>query len=203
MPLLSSSSNKGLLLRGVTAAGFPALVGTVVHEREAPFQLAVPSAVPGVLTCRVVRQNADGLLGFYYRLRLTEADYDDELRMAVSFAHLGAALQFADFRVDGPGSIPPNKFDSSVKQPFSFQFNYGLSVGRESRFCFVSTNAREFAETGAVLHLITGRTSAALDVPTPTATAPTAWIPAASSAAENAGAQEESSVSDSPHAQDR
>ena len=40
--------------------------------------------------------------------------------------------------------MPPNYFESSPKEPFAFRFDYGLAVGRDSRFCFISTNTREF-----------------------------------------------------------
>lgn len=171
MPVLTSPANKTLPLRGVTAAAWPALTGKVVYESEAEFQLAVASRSPGKLGVRVVRSNASSLLGFEYRLIMTETDYDDAIRLTVSLPIFGLGLSFADFRLDGPGVLPPNYFESTPNEGFTFRFDYGVAVGRDTRWCFVATNAREFRETGGVVKLITDKISTRIESPAPIALA--------------------------------
>lgn len=179
MPALSSQNNNPIVLAGVTAALVPALAGLAVYESETPFRLQSLKLAPGILTQRVTRANGSGLLTFSYRLALTETDYDYELTAALSFLLSGLLLSYADFRVDGPGVIPPGTFQSNPQDGYVFKFNYGLSVEQSSRFFFVTTNAREFAEGGGKLKLITGRKSIMLDVARPTGTASTRSTPVA------------------------
>lgn len=188
MPALSSQLNRPIVLPGVTGALVPALVGTTVFESETPFRLKSLRLAPGVLTQRVTRANGSGFLTFAYRLALTETDYDAELAMNLSFTLSGLLLSFADFRVDGPGIIPPGTFESSAHEGYTFKFNYGLSVDQPTRFCFISTNAREFSETGGKLKLITGMKSIELDVARPTVAPSTRVTPVAALAKREADA---------------
>ena len=168
MPALTSPHNKALALRGANLAANPLLAGAFLYEGEERVMLAVPGLVPVEVSTRVVRSNRTGLLDFYYRLALPVADYDDALRLSVTFLSPGPiALSFADFRTDAPGVLPPNYFESSPTESLAFRFEYGLSVGRKSRWCFVSTNAREFRENGGVLKLITGKRNVTFPVPGP------------------------------------
>jgi hypothetical protein len=168
MPEITSPFNKALVLCGVTAAGQPKLVGSIVHEHEGRVVLPVDSAAAVNVYTRIVRSNMTGLLHFHYRLAVVDKDYDSGLRMVVSFGMLGVNVSFADFRVDGPGTLPPNYFESTPTEPVIFRFDYGLSVGRDSRFCFVSTNAREFRESGGTMKLFcSNKKSVGLEIPGP------------------------------------
>ena len=175
MPAITSSLNKSLVLNGVTAATVSALRGDLIFESEIPFRLKSLRSAPGVLTQQVIRANGSGLLTFAYKIGLTETDYDAELRLAVGFSLSGLAVTFADFRVDGSGITPPNYFDSSPIEGYGFKFNYGIAAGRDSRFCFIATNAREYWQNRGEVKLITGQRSVVLDVVAPLSTAPTRW----------------------------
>ncbi len=179
MPALSSQTNRPIVLPGATAALVPSLVGTTVFESETPFRLKSLRLAPGVLTQRVIRANGSGLLTFAYRFTLTETDYDAELTVALSFRLPSLLLSYADFRVDGPGVIPPGTFESSPQAGYAFRFNYGLSVEQPTRFCFISTNSREFSETGGEMKLITGMKSIVLDVARPISAVSTRVTPVA------------------------
>jgi len=161
----------------VTAAAFPKLVGAVMYEQEHQVRLAVPQATPVNVGVRVIRSNGSGLLDFEYRLSVPESDYDDAIRLVVTFGGRRFAISFADFRADLPGVLPPNGFASDPQEHAVFRFDYGLSTGRPGRACFVSTNAREFDTTGGKVSLFTGQRSVSFDAPAPTSLAVGSYMP--------------------------
>ena len=189
MPTLISPLNKSLLLCGVVAATVPALRGDVIFESEIPFRLKSLRSAPGVLTQQVIRANGSGLLTFAYKIALTETDYDAELRLAVALSLPGLAVTFADFRVDRTGATPPNYFDSSPVEGYGFKFNFGIAAGRDSRFCFIATNAGEYRENGGALKLITGQKHVSLEVASPLSTTPTRWTEVKKEMTDNPPAQ--------------
>src|ERR1700761_8817878 len=176
MPAITNPINKHVVLRGVTAAAFPKLMGAVVYEQEHQVRLAVPAATPVNVGIRVIRSNGSGLLDFEYRLSVPESDYDDAIRLVVTFGGRRFAITFADFRADLPGVLPPNAFASDTQEHAAFRFDYGLSVGRPGRACFVSTNAREFDKTGGKVSLVTGQRSVSFDGPAPSALAVSSYM---------------------------
>lgn len=176
MPAITSPVNKAVVLRGATAAAFPKLMGTVMYEQEQQVRLAVPDGTPVNIGVRVIRSNGSGLLDFEYRLSMPERDYDDGIRLVVTFGGRRFAITFADFRADLPGALPPNGFASDPQEHAVFRFDYGLSVSRPGRACFISTNAREFDKTGGKVSLFTGQRSVSVDTPAPSAIAVSSYM---------------------------
>jgi hypothetical protein len=148
-----------------------------MYEHEQKVCLAVPAATPVTVGVRVIRSNGTGLLDFEYRLSMPESDYDDGIRLVVTFGGRKFAISFADFRADLPGAIPPNSFGSDPNEHAVFRFDYGLSVGRPARACFISTNGREFDKTGGRVSLFTGQRSISFEAPAPTALAVSTYMP--------------------------
>ena len=170
MPALPSPVNN-IALSGITEAQRPALAGPILFDSKKTTSLGGGHGEGETvdLQLRVVRSSETGLLDFYYRFTPLSDTAPPENAAAVNvlFNLAGLKLTFADFRLDGLGTIPPSRFangEEGNSSNFTFIFDHAVPPGENTRFFFVSTNARAFSETAG--RLLLGR-QAGLAIPGP------------------------------------
>jgi hypothetical protein len=171
MPALSPDGNN-IPLTGITEAQRPALAGVVLHDATVQTSLGGGHGEGETvdLQLRVVRSSNTGLLDFYYRFTpvANSAPAANAAALNVLFNLSGLELTYADFRIDGLGTEPPNDFANGVGGAGSFYFTFlhSVPIGVSTRFFFVSSNAAQFSPTAG--RLLIGRTDT-LAIPGPTA----------------------------------
>ena len=171
MPSLSPTGNN-ITLPGITEAQRHALAGPILHDATVSTSLGGGQGEGETvdLQLRVVRSSNTGLLDFYYRFTPTanSAPAGNATGVNILFSLTGLELTFADFRLDGVGTQPPNDFANGVGGVgnFYFTFLHSVPIGVSTRFFFVSTNAKDFSPTAG--RLLIGRTNT-LPIPAPSA----------------------------------
>jgi hypothetical protein len=164
-------------LPGTTAAAESDLAGVVVEDRLTPFTIALPGGAPlfqGKLQARIVRSNATGLLHFVYRIRDTRQGLNGIVKSAwvQSFPSTLTPRLAADWSPDGLGVVAPQFAQRAGGVGAIVRFDFDtvgdvLVGGRDSRFFFLKTMAKNSKPGGKfVLQLVSGQ-SVVLDVKQP------------------------------------
>lgn len=140
-------------LPGTNSVARPELAGTVLADVLQPFSF---SGIAGTVQSRVVREDATGTLDFYWRVVVTGSSPVSNLRSVLGL-RLGQfgydALQDADWRSDGLGSVAPalvRVFNPASRPDGAINFVFGESgvhLGAESRYFFLHTDAKAYAAT--------------------------------------------------------
>ena len=120
-------------LTGVSLADRPELEGMIILELTQPF---AGDAFSGVLTTRVVREDAAGTLDFYYKVEPTLDSY--------SITGFDSFTTDVDFRTDVPDDLGPRGAMGVARSADGDTLNFLFANG----FLFVQTNATEFELTG-------------------------------------------------------
>jgi hypothetical protein len=161
LALLSSPARAEVLFPGARVALFGTksawraeLPGVVKYDRVKEFKIMEGEEVvyEGKIQIRVVRSNLTGRLHFYYRIRDTVPGGAGAIigLDGIDFADWSTDV---DYRLDGLGTKGPpwalrSPEPGSVVR-FSFSAN-PIFAGEDSRFCFIMTDAEEYAEGGTV-----------------------------------------------------
>jgi hypothetical protein len=164
-------------LPGSTAAAEPDLAGVVQEDKLVPFSIFGAGRAllfEGKLQARVVRSNVTGLLHFAYRIRDTRPGLNGIVQSVwvESFPTNVTPRVAADWRPDGLGQVAPRFASRSVSSGSLVRYDFDamndvLVGGRESRFFYLKTLAKNVKPGGKVfIRLSTGNT-VALDVSQP------------------------------------
>ncbi|MBI3801475.1 MAG: hypothetical protein HY268_31450 [Deltaproteobacteria bacterium] len=126
------------------------MAGTILQDRNEPFVIDFGSGhrVAGTVQVRVMREEIDGTLDFYYHFTVTENTALGQCcnRLVVGTGFTGVLTE-VEVRTDSLGNTSPLQASRSADgSEISFDFSPGLLPADESLFFFVRTDAISFKE---------------------------------------------------------
>jgi hypothetical protein len=148
--------NASIPLSGVTVASNPELAGTVLNDKDIPFEIkdgTGTTIITGVYASRVVRSSTTGRLVFWGRIRNTVNPPSTVGWITHVRLHgFGFVDTDVETRTDAGGSVPATncaRDASGDRLTFTLGPGY-LPPPDESKPCSVFTTARDYATDGTV-----------------------------------------------------
>lgn len=143
-------------MTGYTIAVKPELKGLILEDLIQPFVIGPANGddingdnVFGTLQTRVIREDVDGTLSFYFRIQFDQGLEEKECCLKFITSNFKGFQTEVGYRKDGIGdNAPVSAYRTKESNEVSFEFADLLSSDRGSYFFFVRTTAIEYDKEG-------------------------------------------------------